>query len=225
MGAHIVTVVAGRAGAGTSTIAANLAVTLARTGGGPVCLVDIDFTAGDIATMFDAEADDDGVPEAHVATRLGRGLYAILAPTVLGDPSRVPERIVSELIASLSTMYAHVVIDAPATINKHVVTALEYSHQQILVTTAERPALRALGRLHDTLDLLNHDHRLRTVVVTRAHPETGLPATDVERAARAPIAAWLPASPDIPVSINAGQPLATVAPDHPFCRPLRDLVP
>ncbi|GAA2979655.1 AAA family ATPase [Actinokineospora diospyrosa] len=224
MDAQIVTVVAARAGAGTSTVAANLAVTLARGGRGPVCLVDLDFSAGDIATMFDAEADEDGVPEAHVATRLGKGLYAILAPTVLGDPGRVPERVVSELIASLSTMYAHIVIDAPAAVNKHVVTALEYSHRQILVTTPERPALRALGRYHDMLDTLGYDRRLRSVVVNRSYTDNGMPVGEVERAARMPVAAWLPASGDVPVSVNTGQPLAAVDPEHEFCVALRGVV-
>ncbi|GLW90712.1 AAA family ATPase [Actinokineospora globicatena] len=223
MDAQIVTIVGARAGAGASTVAANLAVALARSGTGPVCLVDLDFTAGDIATMFDAEADEGGVPEAHVATRLSRGLYAILAPTVLGDPGRVPERVVSELLASLSTMYAHVVVDAPAAVNKHVVTALEYSHRQVLVTTPERPALRALGRYLDMLDTLGHDRRLRSVVINRTNPDNGIPTAEVELAARTPIAAWLPATPDIPLSINTGQPLAAVDPDHPFCHSLLSL--
>ncbi|MBM7775597.1 MinD-like ATPase involved in chromosome partitioning or flagellar assembly [Actinokineospora baliensis] len=224
MDAQIVTVVAARAGAGASTVAANLAVTLARAGRGPVCLVDLDFSAGDIATMFDAEADEDGIPEAHVAIRLSRGLYAVLAPTVLGDPGRVPERVVSELIASLSTMYTHVVIDAPAAVNKHVVTALEYSHRQILVTTPERPALRALGRYHDMLDILGHDRRLRSVVVNRSYGDDGIPVAEVEQAARLPIAAWLPATAEIPVSINTGQPLAAVDPEHAFCVALRGVL-
>lgn len=221
--ARIVTIVGARAGAGASTVAANLAVALARAGTGPVCLVDLDFTAGDIATMFDAEVDEGGVPEAHVATRLSRGLYAILAPTILGDPGRLPERVVSELLASLSTMYAHVVVDAPAAVNKHVLTALEYAHRQVLVTTPERPALRALSRYHDMLDTLGHDRHLRSVVINRTHPDNGIPTPEIEQAARTPIAAWLPATADVPHSINTGQPLTAVDPDHPFSHALQAL--
>ncbi|WP_018681198.1 AAA family ATPase [Actinokineospora enzanensis] len=223
MGAHIVTVVSGRGGCGKTTFAANLATVLADHHRGPVCLVDLDFTAGAVADQFDAEVDEGGVPDAGVATRLGRGLYAVLAPTVLGDPGRMPDRVVNELLAGLSTMYAYVVVDTPSTMNKHVMTALEYAHQQILVTTPERPALRGLRQLQDTLDTIDHDPALRTVVVNRAYPDSGMTADEIERGVRGPVAAWLPAAQEIPMSVNHGVPLVRVSPSHPYTRILREL--
>ncbi|PPK62031.1 P-loop NTPase [Actinokineospora auranticolor] len=223
MSAHIITVTGGRAGCGKSTVAANLAAVLATRRTGPVCLVDLDFAAGTIADMFDAEADAGGVPEAHVATRLAHGLYAVLAPTILGDPGRLPERVVSELLAVLSTMYSYVVIDTPSVVNKHVLTALEYAHQQILITTPERPGLRGLRQVHSMLDLLDHSPALRTVVVNRAISDSGLPEGEIVEAARAPIAAWLPTTADVPQSINNGHPLATMDPGHPFSAAVREL--
>jgi pilus assembly protein CpaE len=92
------------------------------------------------------------------------------------------------------------------------------------VTTSDRPALVALRRTLDTLDLLGHRRDSRSVVVNRSVPEAQLRTEDVERLIRAPVVAHVAASADVIASINARVPLVAYLPDSPVSTSIRALV-
>jgi pilus assembly protein CpaE len=52
-------------------------------------------------------------------------------------------------------------------------------------------------------------------VVNRADSKVGLSSEDVERVVRCPIAAHVPSSRAVPISINNGTPITIATPGHP----------
>jgi len=224
---EIVTVFAAKGGCGKTTLAINLGVALARQGAKRVCVVDLDLAFGDVAisvqldplrTVVDAlpmagHLDQSGT--ASLVTRYQPGLDVLLAPVTPGDAEKIPPRLIGELLAALRGMYDYVVVDTPAQFSEHVLTAMDVSAHLVLLTTPDVPALKNLRVTLDMLDLLSYPRQIRSVVVNRSDSKVGLSLDHVERVVRCPIAAQVPSSRAVPISVNKGVPITLDSPGHP----------
>jgi Flp pilus assembly CpaE family ATPase len=224
---QIVTVFAAKGGCGKTTVAINLSVALARGTGKRVCVVDLDLSFGDVAvsvqldparTVVDAlpmAGHLDTTGAASLLTRYRPGLEMLLAPVTPGDAEKVPPALVGELLVVLRGMFDFVVVDTPAQFSEHVLTAMDASVHHVLLTTPDVPAVKNLRVALDMLDLLSYPREIRSVVLNRSDSRVGLSLEDVERVVRSPIAAQIPSSRAVPISINAGTPITLASSGHP----------
>jgi Flp pilus assembly CpaE family ATPase len=224
---QIVTVFAAKGGCGKTTLAVNLAVALAMQGAGRVCVVDLDLAFGDVGitvqldplrTILDAlpmagHLDESGA--ASLLTRYQPGLDVLLAPVTPGDAEKIPPRLVGELLGVLRGMYDFVVLDTPAQFNEHVLTAMDVSSHLVLLTTPDVTALKNLRVALDMLDMLSYPRQIRSVVVNRADSKVGLSLEQVHKVVRSDVAAHIPSSRAVPVSVNKGVPIVLGSPSHP----------
>jgi len=223
---QVVTVFAAKGGCGKTSFAVNLAVALASDISVRVCVVDLDLAFGDVAisvqvdparTIIDAlpmagHLDEPGA--SSLLTRYRPNLDMLLAPVTPGDAEKVPAALVSELLGVLCGIFDFVVVDTPAQFSEHVLTAMDSSSHHVLLTTPDVPALKNLRITLDMLDLLSYPRQIRSVVLNRADSKVGLSLADVDRVVCWPIAAHIPSSRDVPISINRGTPLALASPGH-----------
>ena len=224
---QIVTVFAAKGGCGKTTLAINLGVALATGTDCRVCVVDLDLAFGDVAisvqldparTIVDAlpmAGHLDSTGAASLLTRYRPGLEMLLAPVTPGDAEKIPPSLVGELLALLRGIFDYVVVDTPAQFSEHVLTAMDASAHHVLLTTPDVPALKNLRVTLDMLDLLSYPRQIRSVVVNRSDSKVGLSMEHVERVVRCPIAAQVPSSRAVPVSINKGIPIMNDNPGHP----------
>jgi pilus assembly protein CpaE len=145
-------------------------------------------------------------------------LHTLLAPVAPGDAEKVSAALVSELLGVLRTMFRYVVVDTPAHLSEHVLTAMDVSSRHVLLATPDVPALKNLRVTQDMLDLLSYPREARAIVLNRSDSNVGLSTDDVERVLRAPIAAHIPSSRAVPLSINNGTPITLAHKDHPVSR-------
>ena len=68
------------------------------------------------------------------------------------------------------------------------------------------------------LDLLSYPRQARSIVLNRSDSNVGLSPEDVERVLRCPVAAHIPSSRAVPLSINNGTPITLANPEHPVSR-------
>ena len=229
---RVVTVHASRGGSGTTTLAVNVAAVLAQAPCRRVCLLDLDLVASDLAVTLGLEPHrtlasrpgDGGDPVAAMTTAVHPRLDCVLAPAAPAALRQLGTADPGRIIAALAARYTDVVVDTPASLSPWVLTALELSDHHLLVTTSDRPALVALRRTLDALDLLGHRRDARSVVVNRSVPEARLCTEDVERLIRSPVAAHLPASADVVASVNARVPVLTHLPHSAVSQAVRALV-
>jgi pilus assembly protein CpaE len=226
---EIVTVFAPKGGVGKTTLSTNLGVALAAEGR-QVCVVDLDLASGDIAisvqldpvrTLVDAvpmAGHLDTTGAASLLTPYRPGLHMLLAPVAPGDAEKVTPALVGELLEVLRGMFGYVVVDTPAYLSEHVLSALDVSVHQVLIATPDVPSLKNLRVTTDMLDLLSYPREARSIVLNRSDSDVGLSADDVERVLRAPIAAHIPSSRAVPLSINNGTPITLANPEHPVSR-------
>jgi MinD-like ATPase involved in chromosome partitioning or flagellar assembly len=237
---RVITVFSAKGGCGKTTLATNLAVVLSASGEDRVCLVDLDLDFGDVAislrltpsrTLLDAaelqkaaHAAADPIPLHGLTTPFAPGLDCVLAPAEPGDGDRIPAGLVASLLADLRTHYDYVVVDTPSHFSEHVLAALDATDHYLLVTTPELPSLKNLRLTLDMFDLLGYARDKRLIVFNRSDDQTGLTAADIESTVKSLIAAHVPSSRDVPVSINKGVPLAQSNPKHPVSVALRNFV-
>jgi Flp pilus assembly CpaE family ATPase len=233
---QIVTVFAAKGGCGKTVLAVNLGVALAMQGVGRVCVVDLDLAFGDVAisvqldplrTILDAlpmagHLDESGA--ASLLTRYQPGLDMLLAPVNPGDAEKIPPRLVGELLAVLRGMYDFVIVDTPAQFSEHVLTAMDVSSQLVLLTTPDVPALKNLRVALDMLDMLSYPRQIRSVVINRADSKVGLSLEHVRKVVRSDIAAHIPSSRAVPISVNKGVPIMRDSPGHPVSQSLMKFV-
>jgi pilus assembly protein CpaE len=222
----IITVFTAKGGVGKTFLAINLGVVLAQRGANQVCVVDLDLSSGDVAisllldpvrTLADAvpmSGHIDTTGAASLLTPYRPGLDMLLAPVTPGDAEKVPPSLAGELLAVLRTMFDYVVVDTPPSLSEHVLTALDASAHHVLLTTPDVPALKNLRVVLDVLDMLSYPPEIRSVVLNRAEPKLRLTQEDVERVIRAPVAAQIPASRAVPISVNKGTPITLASPGH-----------
>src|SRR5215470_13290865 len=223
----IITVFAAKGGCGKTTLAVNLGVALARGTGRQVCVVDLDLAFGDVAISVQLDPVRtivDAVPMAghldttgagSLLTRYRPGLEMLLAPVTPGDAEKVAPSLVGELLAVLRGMFDYIVVDTPAQFSEHVLTAMDASSQLVLLTTPDVSALKNLRVTLDMLDLLSYSRQIRSVVLNRSDSKVGLSVEDVERAVRCQLAAHVPSSRAVPISINKGTPITMTSAGHP----------
>jgi pilus assembly protein CpaE len=145
-------------------------------------------------------------------------LHMLLAPVAPGDAEKVSAALVSELLGVLRTMFAYVVVDTASYLNEHMLAAMDLSSRLVLIATPDVPSLKNLRVTQDTLDLLSFPRANRYIVLNRADSNVGLSPDDVLRVLRAPIAAQIPSSRAVPLSINKGTPITLSNRDHPVSR-------
>jgi Flp pilus assembly CpaE family ATPase len=226
---EIITVFAPKGGVGKTTLATNLGIVLAGEGH-QVCVVDLDLASGDIAisvqldpvrTIVDAvpmAGHLDTTGAASLLTRYRPGLQMLLAPVTPGDAEKVTPALVSELLAVLRNMFDYIVVDTPAYLSEHVLAAMDVSVHHVLIATPDVPALKNLRVTADMLDLLSYSKEARSIVLNRSDSNVGLTPEDVERVLRTPIAAHVPSSRAVPLSINNGTPITLANREHAVSR-------
>ncbi len=232
---RVITVFAAKGGCGKTTMATNLAVALAETGR-RVCIIDLDLAFGDVAIMLQLTPERtiaDAIPVADRIDRTGlrlmltpfrEGVDALLAPVQPAVAEEIDRSLIAEVIRLARSIFDDVIVDTPPQFNDGVLTALDASHLYVLVTTPELPALKSLRVTLDMFDVLDYRRENRIVVLNRADSKVGLSSADLDRVIRAPIAAFVPSSRDVPLSINRGTPLMVENPSHPVSVAIRDLV-
>jgi pilus assembly protein CpaE len=215
----VITVFSPKGGAGSTTIAANLAVTLhnAET---QVVLVDGNLQFGDVAVFFNEQernhiadlaprADDLDIEivEDVVVTHADSGIKILAAPPRPELAESVSGDQFSTLVQFFRTIYPYIVIDAPSTLNEIGLSAFDVSDLILLVTTQDIPAIRNARMFLDLVPALELDKRRILFVMNNYDKRIGITPEKVGESFKTDDLAVLPYDRRTLVpSINRGVP-------------------
>jgi pilus assembly protein CpaE len=234
-GGRVIAVFSGKGGAGKSVIATNLAVSLASDENLSVCLIDLDLAFGDVGILLQLSPDRTLAHAIPVAERLDEtglrtlltqyrpNLDVLLAPVAPAEAEQIGRALVTRVIALARASFDYVVVDCASQFSEPVLAALDAAHFHVLVTTPELPALKGNRVTLDMFDLLDYREDGRLVVLNRAETKVGVSAADAEKVLRARVAAHVPSSRDVPVSVNKGVPIVQERPNHAVSVAIRAL--
>lgn len=219
----VITVFGSKGGLGKTTIATNLAVTLAAQKK-KVALVDLDLQFGDIHIFLDIEPKDtiaDLVQEANMnnidtirsyMVVHSSGVHVLCAPKSPEYADIVSAEKVQLLLGLLRSYYDYVIIDTPPTFNDVGLTAIEASATVLFITGLDISILKNSKLSMSILESLQQKDKIK-LIVNRAVEINTITLDDVQRILNCPIWARIPSDYKVAVSaLNRGEPFVIMNP-------------
>lgn len=229
----ITTVFSTKGGVGTSMVATNLAVSLARHSPSPVALVDGDLQFGDVAVMLQLTPVHTVADAARQADRLDAelarsllvaheesGLLVLPAPTDPASADTITAAAFVRILDVLTSFCAHVVVDTPTSFDDVVLATLESSDDVVYVAGLDIPAIKNVKLGMQTLRRLNVASGRVRLAVNRANSKVRLDVSEVERTLQAKAECLLPSDVAVPRSMNKGIPVVIDSPRSGVSRAL-----
>lgn len=225
-----------RGGAGTSTIAANLAVALAEETGSKVLLFEGKLFFGHLEVMLNIRSQNNLADlvshAAHLDEALIRdviadhasGIQVLLAPSNIQISQGIrPDDLYSVYIA-LSRMYDYIVIDNGSTLSEASVTMMDAVDRILLLTNPDLAALHDTSRFMQLSRSLGYSPDKILTVLNRAGVDGGVRQADIESVLHYQLYTQIPNDPDASLrSLNRGIPMLVRYPRSPASQAIRQM--
>ena len=234
--AKVTTVLSPKGGAGKTVLSTNLAVGLASVAPRGVVMVDLDLQFGDVAyalglkprhTMYDIFAATGSLDITTLKvflTHHSSDLYVMCAPDEPARGEVIGVEAVQQVISLLAADFDHVIVDTPAGLSEHTLATLDLSTDVIFLADMDIPSVRHLTNVIKAFDQLGMKHAARHFVLNRADARVGISMMKVAVQAGLAVDVEIPASKQVPVSLNSGIPIILSHPKSPVTRKIWDVV-
>jgi len=214
-----------KGGAGTTTIATNVAVAMAAKRPDRVILIDLALQFGGVAThlnlhprqtVADLVRDDAAMREAELlrgyTTRHSSGLHVLAAPAAPEAGESITDAHVGRILTTALEAYDFMIIDAGSALDERVLTVLEAADSVILPVYAEIAALKAMHALLEYLTETGSVALKSMLVLNNPFAREILKLRDVEGALGSKVAFELPYDPFLYLkAVNEGIPVVVGA--------------
>lgn len=171
----VIAVFGAKGGIGKTTIAANLAVSLANTGK-KVVVVDLDLQFGDVNLFFDLEPRDTiaelvqdkqnfDIDTIKSFIKLhSSGVSVLCAPKSPEFADIIRGEHIEKIMNTIRPYYDYVVIDTPPIFNETTIAAIESSDMVLLAITLDISTLRNAKISMDILESLQQKEKINVIV-------------------------------------------------------------
>lgn len=230
----VATVYSSVGGMGATTVAVNLAASLAADNT-KVILVDLNLFSGDVSSFLDLDAKYTLSSITSNISKLDKSFLdsvVIKHPSgihVLAEPQNVEEYfdITSEqikgVIRFLKMMFPYVIIDCGGQLDERTQTIFENSDQIYFVFVPSLPSIKNAKRY---LDVIKKKGFLgyTKLIINRYHAKEDISVEDIEKVLEEKVFMTIPNDyPSVISSINKGDPLVRLFPRSPVSRAIMRL--
>lgn len=192
-GGSVVSVCGAQGGAGTTSIACNLGLSLAETTGANVALLDLHLQGGEMAVMLNAQpgpglrlalenpdkADTLFIERAAIDVSGGK-VKLIAGSEKLHSRPQITEQGVRHVIALLRQRFNYVVVDVPALpLVEEIRPVITLSRHVLVMLEAEVTGLRNARELHEAIASVAGKNNRVFTVLNRANRAGGLPMDSI----------------------------------------------
>ncbi len=223
---RIVAVHSPKGGAGTSTIATNIAMAAAQKKPDKVVIVDLDLQFGQVATYLNLEPrqtladvvrDEAALREPELlrtyATRHDSGLHVLASPHGPEQAALITGDHVGRILTTLLDSYDQVVIDTGSWLDERTLQAFETAESVLFVVNPEIATLKALSALLEYLSESGTVAAKTMFVLNNVFGREIVKSRDVEGALGTKVEAELPYDPFLYLkAVNEGNPVVLGAP-------------
>jgi pilus assembly protein CpaE len=225
-GGKVLSIFSNKGGNGTTTIAVNMAASLARTTRKKVAVVDLVLSHGDVTMFFNVNSSYSIMDLARevekadydflhaLLVRHASGVYILANPPVIEDAEQISAAQVREVLSKMRSMFDYVVVDTPHQFDDRTLTALDMSDIVLLVSLLNLPTLKNTQRCLELFGRIGlRDERIR-LVLNRYIANEEIPKDRLEEILNCPVFFSIPNDyPTVISSINRGKLLSEIAPD------------
>jgi pilus assembly protein CpaE len=204
---HIIAVYSPQGGAGVTTIATNLAVSLMRAGTRAV-LIDGDLQWGDVGVFLNltskytvgdlvaaiTELDEQYIENMTVAH--ASGLRVLMAPRGPEDAEKITNSDLATIIQHVSRYYDYIIVDMSKRLDSGALSILDGAERIILVATPTLPGVKNTRLALDLFLSLEYPMEKVMFVMNRVNSDvrgrTSIPLDAIENNLKRPIDARIP---------------------------------
>jgi pilus assembly protein CpaE len=225
-GPQLITVTAAAGGVGCTSLAVNLATTLAKSSEHETILVDFDLMFGSIDACLDLVTDNtlQGIVQnvdrldqtllKRSLTRHPSGLYMLPHPTAMEDSAKVDPEALRRVLMMLKATFPTVIVDTSKGLQSSDFLAFEMADVILMVVQLDLTCLRNTARLlHLFQQFEGLTERVRLVINRSGSHESEISLKKAEETLQMPISWQIPNSTKAYHAARAkGVPLDEVAP-------------
>ncbi|MGE5246235.1 MAG: AAA family ATPase [Betaproteobacteria bacterium] len=210
-----------KGGAGTTTVAVNCGVELARLSKRPTIIVDLKPGLGEVALFLGVRPRYtllDAIDNLHrldreffreLVSKHKSGLEILAGSDHFDRPGAADGGPIEELFRLLARQYEYIVVDAGSQINSCTSAALYTADNMFLVANPDVPSVRNAQRLLDRVRQLGAAGERVRVLLNRAAEPFPIPPKQIEHALGHPIYHTFPSDyKTVSTALNSGVPLA-----------------
>jgi pilus assembly protein CpaE len=233
---RIVVITGHKGGAGSTTIAVNLAQAMVEASPGPIALIDLGRPFPDVGTFLDQESNysimdlvqNVATLDKSFAQRImqpyGKRLSILHGVSDFRDQDSIDLESLERIFAMLRSMYDFIVIDLSHWLDELFLRVLTEADMVLMLTGLTIPDLRNLKKLWPYTREWHQDKRKIKIVVNRYDNSSGLQLRDVENILQQPAFATLPNDyPALMQCLNQGTTLKDAAPRSKLWRGIKDM--
>ncbi len=233
---EIITIFSNKGGLGTTMLAVNLAVMLAKACGKSAAVVDLDLQFGDAAMFLNVQptytiADvarsyeklDQTLLRGHMVQH-SSGAYVMAEPQQAEEAEAITAEQIGQVLRLLRSMFEYVIVDTSHTFDERCVETLDLSDAIFLVSALELPAIRNSKRCIEIFQRLGYGRDKVKLLLNRFVPNKSVVVEKFEKSFEYPVFWRIPNDyASVSNSINSGVPLIESAPQSPVTVNLREL--
>jgi len=218
---QLISVVGSKGGVGTTLLACNLAAELSPVQ--RVCLVDLDFSMGDVAAFLDLQPKSSLQDLMTSATRLDTRMltgsvsvhpskvHVLAQPVELISDDSISGEHVLQVLTVVADTYQFAVADCGCRIDEATLTTTAVSDLILLVCNPDVPSVKNAWRRLQLMERQGIEKGIVRLVVNKWRKGTELSLNDIEKSLGIPVAATVSFDEEIcHTAINAGRLLRDV---------------
>ncbi len=217
-----------KGGVGKTTLAVNAAVALNQKSGGRVLIFDADFFFGDVGVHLNMpptrsfsdliEHIDRLDPELveQVVLPHASGIRVLLSPFRPEKAELITPEHVKQLLTYLADQYDYIVVDCHAAYDERTLSILDRADEIMLVVTPEVGPIKNTSVFLDIAEKLGLALDKIHIILNRSNSDVGIAVQEIERSFKHRVQfSIVSGGRPVVLSVNHGQPLGIVKPDHP----------
>ena len=233
---QIIAVFSPKGGAGTSSIAANLAVTLRQQTNKKVALVDGNLILGDLGVIMNMVSNKTVADLANRIAELDRDLlYDVLAThatqvkVMLAPPNpQTGELVTSDHLRAILDMmrkeFDYVVVDTPSSFQDRALAILDMADRIAVLMTLEMTCIKNIKLFLEVAELLEYSQEKILLVLNKSDSRLGIRVENVEETIRHKVTHQIAnAAHEMTFAINQGLPMVLEKRGHQTAKDIAKL--
>ena len=230
------TVFSPKGGAGTSTIAINLAIALHQQLKEEVLLIDGKHLFGHVALCLNLRTGNSitdllahvGQLDPHlvkqVAVKHISGIYVLPSPNSITEAQGIRPDDVYKMLQVLQNVFPNVIIDGGSYLSDNTVTYMDSSDRILLVLNPDLASLRDVRQFMEVAKSLAYPPEKTVLILNLTGRKADVKREEIENILKMKIFGRIPADENLALScLNEGVPIILKSPHHPISNAINDI--